>query len=264
MKSNIHIHTELCGHAEGLPVDYVKQAVALNYDAIGISDHCPFVGDGVPERMKFELLPEYVRLVNEAKKQFEGKIKVYTGLEAEYFSCYRSYYDWLLEKGQIEYLILGQHYAVSDDCRLNWLFDRRFSDEWLTIYVGNVIEAMKTGMFSCIAHPDLYTISDITKFSNFRQETDRLINAALKEDAVLELNANGIRKGLVQFESGERYQYSTDIFWREIAKANVKVVIGADAHLPEVIYDEAVRECEELADNLKLNLITNPIECLKL
>ena len=40
--SNFHTHTYLCKHAEGKPIDYVKEAIKAGCSALGFSDHCPY------------------------------------------------------------------------------------------------------------------------------------------------------------------------------------------------------------------------------
>ena len=41
IKNNYHTHTRYCGHAKGEVEDYVKQAVKLNMQELGFSDHAP-------------------------------------------------------------------------------------------------------------------------------------------------------------------------------------------------------------------------------
>ncbi len=42
MKNNYHTHMYLCRHATGTIEDYVKEAIRLNFDAIGFTDHAPW------------------------------------------------------------------------------------------------------------------------------------------------------------------------------------------------------------------------------
>ena len=41
IKDNFHTHIYLCKHATGNAEDYIKRAIELNYESIGISDHGP-------------------------------------------------------------------------------------------------------------------------------------------------------------------------------------------------------------------------------
>ena len=42
MIADYHIHTRLCGHAEGEPREYVERAIELGLDEIGFADHLPW------------------------------------------------------------------------------------------------------------------------------------------------------------------------------------------------------------------------------
>ena len=41
LKANYHTHTKLCNHAVGMPEDYIKKAIELGFDELGMSDHAP-------------------------------------------------------------------------------------------------------------------------------------------------------------------------------------------------------------------------------
>ena len=41
LKANYHTHLVYCGHAEGHAEDYIKKAIELGFDELGISDHAP-------------------------------------------------------------------------------------------------------------------------------------------------------------------------------------------------------------------------------
>ena len=45
--ADYHIHTPLCRHAEGNPLDYAKRAIEVGLDEIGFSDHSPMNNDAV-------------------------------------------------------------------------------------------------------------------------------------------------------------------------------------------------------------------------
>ena len=75
IKDNFHTHIYLCKHATGNVEDYVKRAIELNYESIGISDHGPlteyFLDKFVTRRMTIDeykniYLPEIIT----AKKKF--------------------------------------------------------------------------------------------------------------------------------------------------------------------------------------------------
>ncbi|MFA5692660.1 MAG: PHP domain-containing protein [Acholeplasmataceae bacterium] len=112
--SNYHAHTYLCGHASGIPLDYVKEAIKHNFKEIGMSEHAPMANlVNNNSRMDFKDYDLYLRLLNDAKDlATKNNIKFYKGMEIEYFKNLDVYKKYLKD---MDYLILGQHYIVKDN-----------------------------------------------------------------------------------------------------------------------------------------------------
>ena len=71
MPADYHMHTPLCRHATGEPVDYARRAVELGLTEIGFSDHSPMPRDDFDNwRMFDRQLDEYVGKVRLAQKEF--------------------------------------------------------------------------------------------------------------------------------------------------------------------------------------------------
>ena len=252
MKKNYHTHNELCGHATGCVEDYVKTAVECGYEELGLSDHIPFKGDTLSERMPYAMLDYYLDTIVQLKGKYDGKIQLYSGLEAEYFPSLNKYYEELLCNEKIEYMILGQHYILKKDGTLADVFlDLTDSKEAVT-YANSSMEAMKTGYFTYFAHPDLFLIGDFTPDYNTEKACDIILNEAVKYDYILELNANGLRKPKVT--------YTGPYFWEKVAQTNIRVILGADAHTTDALHDEAIKKAETMARELKLNVIDTPFQ----
>ena len=249
MKRNYHTHNELCGHAEGTIEDYVKAACGFDMEELGLSDHIPFEQDDLPDRMRFASLEGYCRTIEELKEKYSGRIKLFCGFEAEHFPARNSYYEKLLTNGTAEYLLLGQHYFIRDDGRLTDVFRTLSGSEDAIEYAKAAMAGMATGYFKCLAHPDLFMLGGWTPDRNTDEACDIILNEAVKHDYVLELNANGLRH--------KRDAYPSMYFWKKAAQTNVRVIIGADAHKPEALGDEAIKKCEKIAKELHLNLIDN-------
>lgn len=255
LEKNFHTHYEICGHAAGSAEDYVKEAIKLGFTELGFTEHAPFPGDAFANRMTFEELNIYLDECFRLKEAYKDQINIKVGLEAEYLWQYDNYYDWLLNKKKVEYLILGQHYYMDDDGNITWLFDRTTTGEQAVGYAKTVVNAMQTGYFSYVAHPDLYYMSDIDGDIDCAKADDILIDGASKHNFILELNANGIRRGFRSFTTGERYPYTDKLFWDKLKGSNIPVIVGSDAHEPEWLYDDAVKGCLKLAMDNKLNLV---------
>ena len=265
LKANYHTHTYLCGHAVGKVEDYVNEAVRLGFKEIGISDHAhtpesfmtPFDYDrnGLRQMMTdddFENIYKPAVLKEKERKD----IKVFLGLETEYLPKHHDYFVNLRSK--LDYLVLGLHF-FNHNGKTYSTYDDVDSDV-LKIYTDVAIKAMSTGLYSIFAHPDLFMYSYNSKkgFRVFDETcvecTQKIIDASIKYDIYLEVNANGIQNTFRDFPSYTNYLYPREEFWEIVKNSNAKIVIGADAHTPSALGNKVVEKAIEFTDKLNLNV----------
>ena len=230
MRANYHTHTHRCRHALGTERDYIERALEGGLEILGFSDHAPFeYGEGKKNypnvRMQPEELEGYVAAVSALKAEYAGRIELHAGLEAEY---YPKLFPRLLEQVRalgIEYLLLGQHFLENETgqpyCGAP-TEDKRLLDR----YVGQSIDGLQTGAFSCFAHPDL--IRYLGDGAEYTRQMRRLCRAAAEAGVPLELNLLGLREGR---------NYPDPRFWRIAAEEGAAVILGCDAHRPEYAAD---------------------------
>lgn len=267
LKANYHTHTYLCGHAVGDVKDYVNEAIRLGFKELGMSDHAHtpeyFMSkDEYNHNQLYEIMSDrdfintYVPEVLEAKKN--PNIKVYLGLETEYFPEFKEYFYDLRKK--VEYLNLGIHFFNYKG--VNYSPYDPFSPNLVKTYTDIAIEAMASGLYTIFAHPDLFMMNYYSKeghrvFDGVCEEcSKRIIEAAIKYDVYLEINANGIKRGLRKTADGkDEYLYPRTEFWKLVSGTKAKVVIGADAHSPEALGYYTIDKAEEFAKQFDLNLV---------
>ena len=113
---NYHTHTVRCGHAEGTDRAYVEKAVERGLKLLGFSDHVtmPFP-DGHESRFRVPRaqLDDYVQSVLALREEFQGRIRILLGFEAEYYPDLFEAMRELLRPYPVDYLILGQHFNDS-------------------------------------------------------------------------------------------------------------------------------------------------------
>lgn len=247
---NLHTHTPRCRHAIGAEQEYVEEAIAAGYEALGFSDHTPywFPGDYYSHmRMYPDELQNYADTVRALQKQYAGKIRIPLGLEVEYYpSLFPDLLPRLRDAG-IEYFLLGQHWNGDE---MDAEYNGRPSDskEKLEQHCDQVIEAMHTGLFTYIAHPDILNFVGERKL--YQSQIRRLCQAAKACKLPLEINLLGINEG--------RY-YPNRLFWEVAAEEGNQVVIGSDAHKPEhVVHPEPEKKALEMIKELSLDLIQKP------
>ena len=258
MIANYHTHTFRCGHA-ALDDEriYIENAIKAGFKHMGFSDHCPMplprgvnAGDctkvlGV--RMKLEETEGYVNSLLKFREEYKNDINIHIGFEVEYLP---QTFDLLLDfiaEYPIEYLLLGQHFnGLTDDA---WWFARETrSEDMLKNYVDLCIEAMKTGKFTYVAHPDLCRYFGYIEV--YEREMRRLINCANEQKLPLEINFLGLH---------ELRNYPNVQFWQLANEIGCDVVFGSDAHWPENVCNElALKHAQKMVESYpNLRLIEN-------
>lgn len=112
-KEMFHVHTYRCGHAENISDEaFVKRAIELGSGRIVFTDHAPFPNDPFGKRMKYDELDEYIKSIRTLQEKYADEIEILCGLEVEFLSAYKNYYEYLHEKTDL--LIIGQHFYEYD------------------------------------------------------------------------------------------------------------------------------------------------------
>ena len=158
MKANYHTHTARCGHATGTDEDYVLAAIEQGFDELGFSDHVPWpYQDGYTHpsvRMRVDQMPGYLNSVRALAAQYKDKIHILTGFECEYFPDYMNWLADMRAENHLDYLILGNHFDHDDEYGM--YFGNIHTAAQLRRYVDSAVKGLETGLFSYLAHPDLF------------------------------------------------------------------------------------------------------------
>lgn len=229
MFSSFHTHTYLCKHAEGTPLDYVHQAASESCSALGFSDHCPYPYDDIWHfcRMSATELPLYKKLVEEAKQA--ASFPVYFGFECEWLPQYYHWFkDELIGKYGADYLALGSHWFPLDGT-LEYIAHVE-DKQTLFHYVDFTIEAMQSGLYAFLAHPDLFLSTQTAIDADCLACMDALIDAANDLHIPLEINGYGLIKPKITRDYGEDYQYPMTAFWKRAADKKACIICNSDAH----------------------------------
>ena len=255
MLANYHTHTTRCKHAVGTEREYVEEAIKNGFKILGFSDHTPqpypngFVS-GI--RMDMSELPDYVDTILSLKEEYKGDIDILIGYEVEY----SQYFDELLKelrKYPLDYLLLGQHY-VKDEVNgfyVGAFANNNLTNEQLVECVDHTIEGMRTGMFTYLAHPDLFAFEGRDEF--YLKEMARLVEASIECDMPLEINYYGFV---------DSRNYPCDRFFSLASKMGAKFVLGCDAHEPGLLRQP--EDVPGLMDFLNRNNISITDNILKL
>jgi len=227
--ADYHMHTPLCRHAVGEPVDYARRAIELGWTEIGFSDHSPMPRDDFDNwRMFSSQLDEYVAKVRLAQKTFP-QLAIRLALEVDYLPEQEDWIRALAARHPWDYFIGSVHYvsdswAIDDPQKLSeW--KHRAADEVWAAYFERLTRAAGTGFFEIIGHVDLpkkfghHPIRDCTYLY------ERFLSVAKQHHCAIELNTAGLRKDCREIYPGRQIL--------ELAfQKGVPITFGSDAHAP--------------------------------
>ena len=251
MITNLHTHTPRCHHARGTEREYVEAAISAGIQKLGFSDHTPYFFPGEYYsrfRMRPEEMEDYVNSVYACREDYKGRVDIRLGLEAEYYPAYFPELRAWLKDSPVEYLLLGQHYIGNEigDHYSGWAST---DIDHLRRYCSQVSDAMYTGLFTYLAHPDLIHFTGNIQI--YRDHVRTICRASKDCGVPLELNFLGMREGR---------HYPNMEFWYVAAEEGCDVVFGCDAHAPEELEHAMWEEkALQMVRQLGMRLIEDPV-----
>ena len=246
---SLHNHTYRCNHATGTEREYVENAIKAGYRVIGFSDHAPmpFENDYVsPFRMDFRQYDDYITVLSDLKREYAGQIEIRIGLEAEYYPKLFPRFLDRIKGTPIEYLILGQHFTHNELDGVRTA-DAQTSPELMTYYVDQLIEGIDTGVFTYVAHPDVFHLIGHRDF--YRNEMLRLCRHAMAASLPLEINFLGL---------WDQRHYPCSEYLEALGMTGCSAIYGCDAHSADKVYQpDTVMAAKQLVDHHQINLLSS-------
>ncbi|MBO5339870.1 MAG: histidinol-phosphatase [Oscillospiraceae bacterium] len=251
MNYNYHAHTARCGHACGTQEEYVLRAIQCGIRHMGFSDHMPLAfSDGHESyfRVPIAQVEDYMQTTRALAEKYKDKLTLSVGFEMEY---YPSVFDHMLRLAKsygCEYLILGQHYIGEEWPDGTYVAYENDRPEHLQEYVDCVVAAIESGVFTYVAHPDIFNFKGDAQV--YTAQMRRICQASAQHGVPLEINFLGIREGR---------SYPREDFWQLAGECGCPVTFGFDSHDPENAYDGAsLSVAEEMVRKFGLNYIGRP------
>ena len=250
MDYNYHTHTFRCAHATGREIEYIRRAIKHGIKYMGFSDHAPFAfpdGHQSYYRVPMELGREYVETLSKLRERYKDRIDIKIGFEMEYYPLhFKDMFKVVKELGA-QYLILGQHFIYNEYPNGKYIGNDDKDKKDLIDYVNCVVEGIKTGVFSYVAHPDAFNYP--IDF-NYEKYMKKICLASKEYNIPLELNLYGIR---------DKRLYPRDEFWAMAGAIGCPVTFGFDSHDVKSAYDgDSIEIAEEFVAKHKLNYVGRP------
>ena len=124
------------------------------------------------------------------KEKYKEEIDIKIGFEIEYYpNEFNKMLKYAIDLGA-EYLILGQHFLGNEQfCNKHTMYVTENVED-LKEYVSLVISAIKSGVISYVAHPDILNFTGDK--NQYKIEMEKICIASLEYNVPLEINFLGI------------------------------------------------------------------------
>ncbi len=243
--TNYHTHSKWCDGKLN-PENYVTEAINRNMYALGFSGHSP-----LPFKswwnMNYENLIKYFSQVKKLKKQYEGQLKIYQGIEADYIDGVSSPSNF--KHFGLDYVIGGVHYIgkLNEDEYFDFddnpeKFQRGIDEifegdikKLVKYYYEQIMKMVLNDPPDVIAHLDL-----ILKFNKdnafinteekwYKDIVFETLEVIAKSNCILEMNSRSyFKKLLSEF-------HPAPFIVKQCKELNINFTINSDAHTPQEV-----------------------------
>ena len=235
MLSNFHTHSTFCD-GKNSPEEMVREAISQGLPVLGFSGHSntPFDPGYCMDEDREKA---YIEEVRRLQQVYRNQIKIYLGLEQDYYSAPADpAYQYLI--GSVHYVKKGENYISVDDT------PEIFSQGVENFYGGDyysliedyyALEADVVRRTGCqiVGHFDLITKFN-EKYRFFDDRDSRYRDAALQalhslhsQGVLLEINTGAMSRGW------RTAPYPADFLLEELGKLGGKIILSSDAHRRE-------------------------------
>jgi histidinol-phosphatase (PHP family) len=175
-------------------------------------------------RMGMHEFDEYVGMVTRAAETFAGDLEVRLGMESDYFPGFEDWIAELHQKADFHYCLGSVHWQGKD---YHQRFDTGDEMEFRRTYFKLLADSAETGLFDCLAHPDLVKNywPQRYDFETVREDVAAALDRIAKTGVAMELNTSGLHKSFAEMNPGPE-------MLAMICERGIPVVVGSDSHKP--------------------------------
>jgi histidinol-phosphatase (PHP family) len=220
-----HLHTPFCKHARGDLAEYAHAALELGLSGVTVTCHNPLPDGHSPDiRMAEDQLDAYADYVDRGRRDFEGRLDVRLGIEADYVPGFEKELELQLTRHPFDF-VLGSIHPQLDEYKAKYYHGNTY--EFQQTYFKHLADSAETGLFDSLSHPDLVKHLMPTRWSVSKIMSDicHALDRIARTGVAMELNTSGWRRPVAEACPGPLVLY-------EMARRRIPVTLGSDAHAP--------------------------------
>ena len=269
-----HTHNALCRHAVGSIEDYIRKAIKLNLNVIGVSDHFPYeyLSSEIPSlkdipyegyAMPTNNLESYILQLDNLKEKYLDQIHVRTAFEIDFFKHQNHMLNKYLKNytDKLDYILGSVHvlfgkagvFAFDDGRFLNKYNEYDVNDEIYIEYYDSLQVMINSPTFDL----DIVTHFDLPKKFDKKVEDKEIVMEKVietlelvkKHDLTVEINTSGLRKKVKE-------QYPSLEIIKILYDLDIPILLGSDAHKPEDVAYE-FKNITKMVKNVGFNQLAH-------
>lgn len=232
--SDYHVHSDFSSDSNSTPKSMIKEAINIGLSSICFTDHNDFDYPDEDGKVMFLLnLDKYMRKMNELRLEYDGIIKIYTGLEqglqkrlADSVNSYGSEYEF-------DFIIGSSHLVDGIDPYYESFWHGLTAKEGIEKYLMSIADNIKIcDKFDVYGHIDYIVryVQDrdfIYNCEDFTDYIDEILTLLIYKGKGIELNTSGWKYGLC-------HPHPCDGIIKKYKKLGGEIItIGSDGHRPE-------------------------------
>ena len=254
--ANFHTHT-IYDDGTDSPEEMVLEAISIGLKAIGFSVHSylPYENDWCIKKADEK---EYIKEIGRLKKKYAGDIRIYNGIELDYYSDQAAEdYDYVI--GSVHTLLIdGKFYDLDDTPeKLVTLAEEKYSGNIYSLiddYYSLVSEIYSRTSCDIIGHfdliskfnenGDLFDPADSRYISAYRNAADSLAGCS----AIFEVNTGAVARGYRKdpYPAYDVYEY--------LESRGARFILTSDCHAKENLifgFEDALSRYGNIGTDLK-------------
>lgn len=254
---NLHSHTEFCDGRASM-AEMAKAAYEAGFTVWGSSPHSPICCPS-GANMEAKDIEAYLEESGRLKKEYEGRMKVLTGMEIDYVSdAFGPHIDYFRSM-PLDYRIGSVHFVRTRDGRpvdidgpaerfLKYL-DSEYCGDLRYVaetYFAMELEMLERGGFDIIGHLDKigdngsHAQADLEDQEWYADLVEQVIAKAAEKGIIIEINTK-------KYDSGRRF-FPGERWWPMLRKYCAKLILSTDSHYPDKVdggYQAALTRLKE-------------------
>ncbi len=255
---NYHSHTEFCDGRASM-AEIAMAAFDAGFKVWGISPHSPICCPS-GANMKMDDVEIFISETDKLKKEFQGKMRVMTGMEIDYVSDSFGPHSEYFRSLPLDYRIGSVHFVPNREGKpvdidgpaerfLKYLESEYDGDLRYIVetYFAMELEMLEYGGFEIIGHLDKigdngsHAWLELEDQPWYAELVEKIIAKAVEKDVIIEINTK-------KFDTGSRF-FPAERWWSLLNKYGAKLVLSTDAHYPDKVaagYQAALERLKDL------------------